>query len=320
MDPKRGDGRMFLAPGAAASTSNFSFPGTVPNVERRPTQQAHPRVDDHLVPPEVSREEIVRGRKIVTMGANPEHADVHSRVDFVIAPHVVDDCATGSDLLTRVNQGSNFATDVSVRKKGIDPQTGARYLEELSFEVVNEQSMRSVIEKAEDLTRRGVRRVFAIFVKDGYVGEWSPAKSEFIRLQSGMLEDRLLIRPIAVQALLDAAIAECEVALALWKKGNPEIKRMVDEGHKKGLDEGHKEGHKKGLDEGHKKGLDEGHKKGLDEGRRSFLLGLLRKRFGDVPGLIQERINSANAEELDAWAERLFSAASLDDVFSREDD
>lgn len=300
MDPKRGDGGMLLAPGAAASTSNLSFP----SADRRPTQQAHPRVDDHLVQPEVSREEIIRGRKIVTMGANPEHAEAHSRVDFVIAPHVVEDCATGSDLLTRVNQGSNFATDVSVRKKGIDPQTGARYLEELSFEVVNEQSLRTAMDKAEDLTRRGVRRVFAIFVKAGYVAEWSPVKSEFIRLQSGMLEDRLLIRPIAVQALLDAAIAECEVALALWKKGNPEIMRIVDEGHKKGL----------------KKGLDEGHKKGLDEGRRSFLLSLLRKRFDDVPARIEQRVNSAPAEDLDTWAERLFTATSLNDVFPPEDD
>jgi hypothetical protein len=309
MDPKHGDGRMFLAPGAATSASNFSFP----SVDRRPTQPSFPRVDDHLVQPEVSREEVIRGRKIVTMGANPEHADAHSQLDFLIAPHVCEGCAAGSDLLTRVNQGSNFATDVSVRKKGIDPRTGARYLEELSFEVINEQSKSRAIEKAEDLTQRGVRRVFAIFVKDNYVGEWSVAKNEFVRLGSdGMIEDRLLIRPVAVKALLDAGIAECEVARALSKKGNPEIKRIVDEGHKKGLDEGEKRGHKKGLDEGHKKGL--------DEGRRSLLLALLCKRFGDVPATIEQRIREAEAEHVDQWAERLFVAASLDDVFLNDND
>ena len=325
MDPKHGEGRMFLAPGAAASASNYSFP----SVDRRPTQPAFPRVDDHLVQPEVSREEIIRGRKIITMGANPEHADAHSQLDFLIAPHVCEGCATGSDLLTRVNQGSNFATDVSVRKKGIDPQTGARYLEELSFEVVNEQAKSTAIEKAEDLIRRGVRRVFAIFVKAGYVGEWSPAKHEFIRLRAqDMIDDRLLIRPIAVRALLDAGIAECEVARALLQKGNPEIKRIIDESEKKAHKKGLDEGHKKGLDEGHKKGLDEGekegHKKGLDEGekkgRRSFLLALVRKRFGDVPRTIEKRVREANADQMDAWAERLFVAASLDDVFPNEVD
>jgi len=317
MDPKHGDGRMFLAPGAATSASNFSFP----SVDRRPTQPSFPRVDDHLVQPEVSREEVIRGRKILTMGANPEHADAHSQLDFLIAPHVCEGCAAGSDLLTRVNQGSNFATDVSVRKKGIDPRTGARYLEELSFEVINEQSMSTAIEKAEDLIRRGVRRVFAIFVKENYVGEWSVTKNEFVRLGSDeVIDDRLLIRPVAVQALLDAGIAECEVARALSKKGNPEIKRIVDEGekrgHKKGLDEGEKRGHKKGLDEGEKRG----HKKGLDEGRRNLLLALFRKRFGDVPATIEKRVSEAKAEQIDGWAERLLIAASLDDVFLAEND
>lgn len=287
MDPKRGDGPMYLAPGAAASTSTYSFP----SADRKPKQQLDPRVDDHLVQPEISREEIIRGRKIVTMGSNPEHAEAHSRADFLILAHVREALEVGSDLLTRVNQGSNFATDVSVRKQGIDPQTGARYLEELSFEVVNEQSMRDVREKAEDLARRGVRRVFAIFVKKGYVGEWSQAKLEFVPLdKDALIEDPMLIRPVAARALLDLALAECEVIRALEKKGNPEIQRIFDKAHKEGL----------------------------DEGRRGFLLGLLRKRFGGVPATIEERVMSATAEELDAWADALFTAASLEDVFRDE--
>ncbi len=59
----------------------------------------------------------------------------------------------------------------------------------------------------------------------------------------------------------------------------------------------------------------DGHKKGLDEGRRGFLLGLLRRRFVDIPLAIEERIMSATAEELGVWADRLFTAASLDEVF-----
>lgn len=295
MDPKRTDGGMFLASGAAGSAASYLFPSG----EQRATPAPFPRVDDHLVQPEVSREEIIRGRKIVTMGANPEHAEAHSRADFLILAHVRDAAAVGTDLLTRVNQGSNFATDVSVRKRGIDPQTGARYLEELSFEVVNEQTMRDVTEKAEDLARRGVRRVFAIFVKKGYVGEWSQAQREFVPLAGdGVIEDPMLIRPIAAQALLDIAIAECEVVRALWQKGNPEIKRI----------------HQEGLDEGRQKGLDEGHKKGLD-GQRKMFSRLLGIRFGSVSVAYESRIHSATATEIETWMANELTASTIDDVF-----
>lgn len=286
MDPKRGgsDGGMILAPGAPGHASSFAFP----SADRKPS---FPPVDEHLVKPEVSREEIIRGRKIITMGANPEHAEAHARVDFVIGPHVRPGAVAASDLLTRVNQGSNFATDVCVRNAGTDPRTGTRYLEELSFEVVNEQSMRDAKEKAEDLTGRGVRRVFAIFVKKNYIGEWSQARREFVMLPNdGMIEDPMFIRPIAVQALLDAAVAESQVVLALWKKGNPELKRI----HQQGVDDGQKQGQKR------------------------LLLTLLQKRFGSLPVAVEARVNAADSAQVDAWAEKLLSASSLDEVFANE--
>ncbi len=39
---------------------------------------------------------------------------------------------------------SDFATDVCVRKDGVDPETGGRYLEELSFEVAHTQSLENL--------------------------------------------------------------------------------------------------------------------------------------------------------------------------------
>jgi hypothetical protein len=313
MEPKHGAGRMFLAPGAAVGASSFSFPSADRKPTGNPSGVAFPPVDEHLVKPEVSREEIIRGRKIITMGANPPHAEAHSRLDMLILPHVREGYVTASDLLTRVAHGSNFATDVSVRKSGIDPSTGSRYLEELSFEIVNEQTMQNVTEKAEDLVLRGVRRVFAIFVKTCDICEWSRTKNEFVLMNAdGMFEDSLFVRPIAVRALVDAALAEAEVVRALEKKGNPEISRIRREAED--------EGHKRGLDEGHKKGLDEGHKKGLDEGERRLLLGLVRKRFGRVPTMVETRVNAADAAQINAWAEKLLSASSLDEVFSNEAD
>ena len=45
-----------------------------------------------------------------------------------------------TELLTRTEKGFDFATDVCVRQEAIDPETGGRYLEEISFEVANTQT------------------------------------------------------------------------------------------------------------------------------------------------------------------------------------
>jgi len=204
MDPKHTSGGMLLAPGASTS----AFPSSFPSRDRRapssfpPPEGAFPAVDDHLVLPEVSREEIIRGRKIVTMGANPPHAETHARADFLIMPHVRDDYIVSSHLLTRVNHGSNFATDVSIRRKGLDPQ----------------------------------------------------------------------------------------VALALWKKGNPTLMRILADGRK------------------------EGHEEGYKDGQREMLVRVLERRFGPLGIDATSRIQAADSDVLGIWADRIWDATCIDDV------
>ncbi len=121
-----------------------------------------------------------------------------------------------TDLLTRVTANSNFATDTCIRRVGKDPETGRRYLEEFAFEIVSEQSQKQIRDRAEDLSRRGVRRVFAIFVKQGAVHEWSTQAGTWRPLDlDASLTDPCLHRPLAVKALLDASAADNEVARAL---------------------------------------------------------------------------------------------------------
>jgi hypothetical protein len=339
MDPKRNGCGAMLAPGAASSVSTY----ILPDRERRPTPVpvSFPRVDAHLVEPEVTRDIVIRGERLVAQPAEKEHADAHARVDFVLLAHVKDDRTSSSDLVTRVTEGSDFATDGSVRKSGKDPATGARYLEELSFEVVSEQSLSRAKHKAEDLSYRGIRRIFGIFVKTGTVGEWSSEKNEFVALdQNGFIEDQALIRPIAVRALLDRAQAEMDVAKALIKKNNPEIVKFkqaaenegLKKGHEKGLDEGLKKGHEKGLDEGlkkgHEKGLDEGlkkgHEKGLDEGRkqgdlqgrRVMFREIMEEQFGELSASVRTRIEMGGIEQIRVWTKKLRHATSCEDVFA----
>lgn len=302
MDPKSNDARMFLAPGACPTTNSYSFP----TAERRPTppppalDARFPPLDDHLVIPEVSREEIIDGRVVQTMGANPEHAEAHTRLDFVIMPHVREGFIAATDLLTRINEKSNFATDTCVRKIGTDAATGKRYLEELSFEIVNEQSLSDVTDKARNLTERGVRRVFAIFVKIDEIREWSVTRNAFVPLdKDSFIEDPLLIRPIAVRSLLDLSAAEAEVLEAFIQKNHPGVDRI----RRDASEEAHKKGHKKGFDEGRR------------EAPRAYFTDLVLAKFHVIPDDLKQRIDGASNDDLTQWGRRLLTATSLDEVF-----
>jgi hypothetical protein len=194
-----------------------------------------PNVDDHLVPGE-TRDEMLRGELIQSMPALPPHADRHCELDYLIRAHIKPKYISSSDMLTRVSEGSDFATDTSVRLAGINPDTNTRHLEELAFEVVSTQTMREMIMRAEDLTARGVRRLLAIFVRRNQVCEWSPSKHEFVPFSSDdYLDDPTLARPIQISALLDSALADNAVVDALDAKGVPRMQEIRQHEREQGL-------------------------------------------------------------------------------------
>src|SRR6185295_4699346 len=174
--------------------------------------------------------------------------------DYVVRAHIAPGYLVAADLLTRHGEKSDFATDVCAYKEGIDPQTGARHLEEIAFEIVSEQREGNVTEKAVAMHRRGVRRIFAIFVKGPRLCEWSSESQSWSPLEAGSwIEDRCLVTPLAVAPLLDAALADNAVAEALIAKGNPTIlKREVAaeaRGEARGKTAGRAEGRTAGIAE-----------------------------------------------------------------------
>lgn len=226
MDPKS-PYRYVLPPSAAAGTTAMDAPGDLDQGWR---------VDDHLVRPE-HRDEVVNGRHVQALPANLPHGHRHCELDYVIRGNVADGYVGATDLLTRVSGQSNFATDTCLVREGIDPRTGRRYLEELAFEVVAEQSVADVTERARQLSARGIRRLIAIFVNRGQVCEWSSARDDWAPLKlDDEVVDPTLRHPMKVRALLDAAEADDAVARALRAKGNPVIAEVHDEGHQQGLD------------------------------------------------------------------------------------
>ena len=61
---------------------------------------------------------------------------------------------------------------------------------------------------------------------------------------------------------------------------------------------------------------DRGRQEGLREGRRRVIIQLLETKFGaPLPAEKRSQLQHGTDEELDEWAKRLLTAASLDDVF-----
>ncbi|MFV8750006.1 hypothetical protein ACNOYE_05620 [Nannocystaceae bacterium ST9] len=74
------------------------------------------------------------------------------------------------------------------------------------------------------------------------------------------------------------------------------------------------------LDEGRAKGRIEGRVEGRIEGRvegaASVLSKLLGLKFGELPELYRARLAQARPDELDAWTDRVLTAATLEQVFA----
>ncbi len=278
MDEKR-SGYSLRAPGAAGTS--LHLPG-----------RGFPRVDDHLVVPEITRDEIVVGRRVVAWPAESPHATQHSDLSYVLRAHVNPGYIAAVDLLTRHGEKSDFASDACVYKRGVDPATGGRYLEEIAFEVVSGQSLGDVTEKAVEMHRRGVRRIFSVFVKRPRLCEWSPASRSWDHLEAGSyIEDRCLAVPLAVAALLDAALADNAVAEALIAKGNPAIRNLEAAAGAKGRAEGRA------------------------EGIAESILKLLEVR-GVAVSLEQreEILHCSDLDRLDRWLRRAALASSADEL------
>jgi hypothetical protein len=273
-----------------------------------PGRDSFPGVDDRLVEAEVTRDEIIGGHRIVASPAQPPHAIQHSRLDYVLQARVSPGHIAATDLLTRHDLESDFATDACIYKAGVDPETGARYLEEIAFEVVSEQNERWVTEKARRMHRRGVRRIFTVWVKTQKVCEWSPESESWRPLETGArIEDPCLVVPLSVGALLDAAMADVSVLEALVAKGLPALLEREAAVEARGKEEGRAEGRTEGRTEGRIEGQ--------AEGIAEAVLKFLELRGVTVPAeQRQEILDCRDRDRLDRWLRQAALASSPEDL------
>jgi predicted transposase YdaD len=71
-----------------------------------------------------------------------------------------------------------------------------------------------------------------------------------------------------------------------------------------------------GLRRGRKEGLQEGRKEGRQEGEATVLLRLIELKFGSPDAASRNRVESADAETLLRWSERILTAGSLEELFA----
>ena len=254
-----------------------------------------PRVDDHLVEPEVTRDEIIGGHRIVAMPANPPHANQQSRLDYVLQALVAPGYIASADLLTRHDQESDFASDACIYKEGVDPATDARYLEEIAFEVVSEQNEGVVTEKARRMQRRGVRRIFAVWVKKAHrVCEWSPKSESWLPLEpETRIADPCLVTPLPVAALFDERKADDAVIDALVAKDSPAIRDWDAAAEARGV------------------------AKGEIKAKAEDILEILEERsIPVVEAQRQEILGCQDLDRLKRWLRRAVMASSADEVTS----
>lgn len=274
---------------------DFKAPGASGHSQRMPGRHPFPPLDEHLVKPEVTRDEIIGGRRVVAMPAREPHATRQFTLDYVLAPHIAPGYSGAADLITRVDADSNFASDACVYRSEIDPQTGTRYLEELAFEVVSEQDAGDVTEKAVRMHRRGVRRIFAIFVKgEPRVCEWSADTQSWRVLEPpASIEDPCLKVPLKVAALLDAAAANQAVVEALAAQGDPTIRQREAAARS------------------------EGEARGVALGKASTILQFLEARGLAVsPSQREEILRCEDLDRLDLWARRAADTPSVAEVLA----
>ncbi len=245
--------RAYQLPAYGTSVPQPSPPKRDPDSSPPPAMRM-PGVGDRLAIPE-SGEEYVDGVRYEVMGAEPEHADPQCQLAYVVRACVAQGYVASAELLTRSDQGSDFTTDVCVRRAGTDPQTQQRYLEELSFEVANSQTLGQLDRRAKKLVARGVRRVFGLLVQEEKVYEWTRSGIRKGRSLQGRIRDRAFHTPLRIRAILDAAEAKRLVFEALVNEDDPNLGSYVKKRELKSRAEGHKEGRKEGHKEGRKETL-----------------------------------------------------------------
>ena len=69
---------------------------------------------------------------------------------------------------------------------------------------------------------------------------------------------------------------------------------------------------KRGLEKGRQEGISIGEARGEVKGEAKLLQRLIEKRYQQFPAWVQDKLNAATTDQLEAWADRIFTAETLE--------
>ncbi|MBK8254155.1 MAG: Uma2 family endonuclease [Polyangiaceae bacterium] len=288
------------------SRRSSSFGMVCPPADSRgmvlPSLDGNPRVDDHFAPAE-TRVEYIQGVEVFAAPAHEPHARLHSQINRVVGAYVKEPYTTAVDMLTRVDEATDFAPDVAVYEPIIDPETGevtGRQLEEIAFEILDKQKQAVPTKKALMLVARGVRRVFCLVVKGRKLSEWSRAHGRWEPIPpDAMIEDPCFVAPIKAGALMDSVLAEDAIGRAMLAKDAPSVVAA--------------------LNEKLAKGLERGAEQGALEQKRADILQIFQHRGIAVSKAVQGRIASeTNFGVLEEWVKKAITAKHEEELFEKK--
>jgi Uma2 family endonuclease len=241
MDRSSSPPAKLFAPGPATSGHAAVCPGREP---------PFPPVDERIVQPE-SRFEVMHGQVYEMMGSHKPHAIATGRLAYILSALVRPEFDAAVDMLTRADRYSDVAPDACVFPKA-PTLAGGRRLEHLVFEVLDSQSVANVTEKVRLLKKRGVRRLFILDINAATVSEW--IQGRWNQLSKVIEDPTCFVRPLGIKALLEAADADREVALALLAKRTPVLMDRIRKGEIRGEIRGEIKGEIRGEIRGEIKG------------------------------------------------------------------
>jgi Uma2 family endonuclease len=269
-----------------------------------------PDVDERLVMPE-TRFEVLDGKVAFVPPSDESHGSRHSKISALLEAYAASGYDVASDMLTRTSAKNDLAPDASVFPAARDPRTGGRQIEELAFEVLSTERVGHAAKKARALTKRGVRRVFAIDVERKRALVWSTTTNTWQMLPlDSAIDDHALALPLPLRALVEAISSDDAVAQALLVKKNPVITKALASAERKGKAEGRRAGKAAGRREGERNGA--------IKGAIKTLLAVLAARGFDVRKKHEKQIRStADEAVLAAWIVRAVSCASVDELLAK---
>lgn len=96
-----------------------------------------------------------------------------------------------------------------------------------------------------------------------------------------------------------------------FERGEAIMSTIADEW----IREGEKKGLLEGISQGLTKGLSQGLSQGISHGEMTLLKRQLTRRFGTLPAWAEAKLNQAGQLQLEAWADRILDAVTLESVF-----